>query len=55
MTFARQPANSPATTQTASSSRATPSPKLTYGHTVTSDKGEHCVVDPTRIYGYGVA
>ncbi len=24
---------------------------LTYGHTVNSDKGEHCVVDPTRIYG----
>ncbi len=25
--------------------------KLTHGHTVTSDKGEHCIVDPTRIYG----
>ncbi len=25
--------------------------ELTYGYTVTSDKGEHCVVDPTRIYG----
>lgn len=25
--------------------------KLTYGYTVTSDKGEHCIVDPTRMYG----
>ncbi len=25
--------------------------ELTYGYTVNSDKGEHCVVDPTRIYG----
>lgn len=24
--------------------------KLTYGHTVNSAKGEHCIVDPTRIY-----
>ena len=24
---------------------------LTYGHTIESDKGEHCVIDPTRIYG----
>ena len=25
--------------------------KLTYGYTVTSDKGEHCIVDPTRMFG----
>lgn len=25
--------------------------QLTYGHTVNSDKGEHCIVDPTRMYG----
>ena len=24
---------------------------LTYGHTIDSDKGEHCVVDPARTYG----
>lgn len=24
--------------------------KLTHGHTIESDKGEHCVLDPTRIY-----
>ena len=24
---------------------------LAYGHTIETDKGEHCVVDPTRMYG----
>ena len=25
--------------------------QLTFGYTIESDKGEHCVVDPTRMYG----
>ena len=25
--------------------------RLSYGHTIESDRGEHCVADPSRMYG----